>query len=254
MKKKRLSLRILAATAAALLVALVLWVGNAFVGNPIGAHIADRAIAEYIDSNYAFLDLEVDGAKYNFKFGSYTAIARSRTNQDIRFMVYSRGGKVEHDDYAGYVQSGFNTLSRLGEEYAAHARALLEASLDIEIQKVQMDYNTERVQNLGDLVRPGMAFSKDLPIPVQMSVHTPIGNPTPAHLGQLFTQIHTVMQQNGCAIGEYSLFYDGSSLLVMVDGVTPTDIESGNLENLLEQASLQPDSGHILLTIRDKAM
>lgn len=250
--KKPLSLRILAGIGAAVLIALVLFVTNAFVGNPISAYRATRAIDTYVERNYSFLDLETQPARYNFKFGCYMATARSRTNPDIHFSIEARGGEVFYDGYAGYVLSGFNTLSRLGGEYAARAKALLQENLDYEIQKVQADYDAQHIENLDELIKPGMEFRKDLPIPVRMSVHTPIADPSPACLGQLFAEIHAAVQSGGYAVSEYSLYSENSSLLVMADGVTPADIESGNLERLLEQAARQPDSGHILLTIRDR--
>ena len=252
MKKKFLPLRILALIGAALFSAFVLWVGNSFVGNPISAHLADRAIAEYVSNNYTTLDLEIENAKYNFKFANYTAIARSRTNPDIRFMIYSRGGKVVHDDYTGYVLSGFNTLARLSEEYAARVKAMLEDNLDCKIQKVQMDYDTEQIQNLDELISPGMEFQKDLPIPVRLTVHTPIKQASYPQLSQLFSQIHHVMKRNSCTISEYSLFSEDDSLMVMANGVTPADIEGGSLENLLVHAQTYPDRSHILLSIRHK--
>lgn len=48
---KKLSLKILAGVVAAALIGAILFVANAFIGNPITASFADKAIKQYVVSS-----------------------------------------------------------------------------------------------------------------------------------------------------------------------------------------------------------
>lgn len=54
-------------------------------------------------------------ARYNFKFGEYTAQVQSPDSEDTHFAVYRRGGRVKYDDYGTYVTDRWNTRQRLEE-------------------------------------------------------------------------------------------------------------------------------------------
>ena len=67
---KRTILKVFAALIAFVLIGGLIFFTNAFVGNPISAMIANRAIEKYVGKYYPYLDLEVEKAIYNFKTGS----------------------------------------------------------------------------------------------------------------------------------------------------------------------------------------
>ncbi|NLK91331.1 MAG: hypothetical protein GX274_07105, partial [Clostridiales bacterium] len=80
--KKNKVLKIFAAILAVVLISGILLITNAFVGNPISAKIAQRAVKNYVREKYSFLDLELEKPVYNFKDGSYVTWAKSKTSID----------------------------------------------------------------------------------------------------------------------------------------------------------------------------
>ncbi len=64
---KKLTLKMLAGAVAVVLIVGMLFVTNAFVGNPISAMMANKAIKQYVNQNYSYLDLEIEKVSYNFK-------------------------------------------------------------------------------------------------------------------------------------------------------------------------------------------
>lgn len=116
MKKK--ALKILAATLAFLLIGLILFVTNSFVGNPISKLLVKNSVQKYITENYSDLDLEINKVSYNFKDGRYFAYAKSKTSIDTHFAIYCNGyGKVLYDNYESNALGKFNTWIRINDEY-----------------------------------------------------------------------------------------------------------------------------------------
>ena len=108
--KRNIIIRIVSGILALTLIAGLLFVAGAFIGNPISLLIANRAAKDYVQENYAFLDLELEKAKYDFKTSNYWIRAISKTSKDTKFSIYYSNGKIIRDDYKSNVLSGFNTL------------------------------------------------------------------------------------------------------------------------------------------------
>ncbi|OZV10256.1 hypothetical protein CIW83_21315 [Tissierella sp. P1] len=115
-------LKILAGLIAIILIGGILFITNAFVGNPISARIADETIKQYIKDNYSYLDLELEKPIYNFKDGSYVMNVRSKSSIDTKFGIHYRNGSISYDSYEMRVLGMFNTLDRLSDEYSAVAK------------------------------------------------------------------------------------------------------------------------------------
>lgn len=114
MKKKRIIAGILAFT----LIGFILFIANAFIGNPISKMLANRAAEKYVEQNYGDLDLELEKATYNFKDGNYTVYAESKKSIDTHFYLnFSGTGQFMYDDYETSVLSKFNTWERIDKEY-----------------------------------------------------------------------------------------------------------------------------------------
>ena len=103
-------LKIFAAAVAIALICGILIVTNAFVGNPISAKMAERAIKNYVNEKYSLLDLELEKPVYNFKDVSYMVRAESKTSTDTKFSISYRNGEVYYDSYEFDVLDMHNTL------------------------------------------------------------------------------------------------------------------------------------------------
>lgn len=100
---------------------------NAFFGNPVSAHLAERSARAYLAEQYGHLDVEIERFGYSFKTADYYAHVSSPTSMDTHFSVYMRmNGEVRYDTYDS-VTSGWNTWRRLESEYRARTNALFDA-------------------------------------------------------------------------------------------------------------------------------
>lgn len=231
-------LKILAGLVALALIGLMLFVTNSFIGNPISAMAANRVIKQYVDRNYAYMDLEVDKATYNLKYGGYMARAKSKTSIDTKFAIYYRDGEVERDDYESYVLGKFNTLERLSEEYSAVAKYILAKNLGYENNTTLVMYDKEAYEKVDEKIELDMKFDKTLPIQSQVTIRIDLEDTSLKGIAQILTDAHKVFLDNDCHFNKYGLFSDKDEegLLIMVTGVTPSDIESGELLIRLENA------------------
>lgn len=150
MKKNRM-LKILGGILAVVLISGVLFITNIFVGNPISAKIAERAIRNYVNEKYSFLDLELERPVYNPKDGYYTIWAKSKTSIDTKFSINYRDGKVYYDSYEFDVLHMYNTLRRLEDEYTYIARQILEDELNYKDNSARVMYDKDDYENAGHI-------------------------------------------------------------------------------------------------------
>lgn len=250
---KRLILKVFAGMLALALICTMLFVMNAFIGNPISAMMADSSIKQYANQNYSFLDLEIEKASYNFKYGSYMAMAKSKTSIDTRFAIYYRDGKVQRDDYESYVLGMFNTLQRLSDEYSAVARRLIAAELGYENNTTMVMYDKGQYEKPDDVLELDMKFDKALPINAEVTIRLDLTDSSIPGISKVLTDVHKAFVDNGCNFSKYSLYAENGGMLVMVNGVTPADIESGELLNLLEKAKNSDNVNGISIYIKGES-
>lgn len=232
--KYKFLLKILAGTAAIALICGILFITNAFVGNPVSAMLANKAIEKYVDENYASLDLEIEKARYNFKDASYAAMAISKRSIDTRFAVYYRDGKVQRDDYETYVLGRFNTMQRLSEEYSAIARDIVAKELGYKNNATMVMYDKD--ESTWDILELDMKFDKALSLDAEVTIRLDLENNSLEAIANVLTDAHKAFEDNGCNFKKYGLYAENDGMLVMVNGVTPSDIESNELVNRLEKA------------------
>ncbi|MBD8068768.1 hypothetical protein [Bacillus sp. PS06] len=238
MKKKRRPLKILAGTIAILLIAGLLFITNAFVGNPVSAALANKAIKQYVEMNYSHLDLDIPKSSYNFKDGTYSSRVKSKSSMDTKFSIYYRSGKVQWDDYDGYVLNKFNTLERLSSEYSVIAKNIIATELGFENNRTMVIYDHEDNLNVLEL---DMKFDKALPIASEVVLRLDLKEPSLEMVEKILIDAHQAFLTNDCHFNQYSLYTDDDELSVMVNGVTPSHIESGELLTLLEKARNSDD-------------
>ncbi|MBR5265269.1 MAG: hypothetical protein IKV63_01495, partial [Clostridia bacterium] len=132
MKKK--ILKIIAFIVALALIIGVLVISNAMNGNPVSKFMAKRASAKYVDEvikpafpDYA--DSIVQGDTfYSFKDGYYHTRYTSTISQDFYFNTMWNHGTIH--DTTDNITIGWNTLSRLNDEFDDTIKAILEGETD----------------------------------------------------------------------------------------------------------------------------
>lgn len=249
MKNKK-GIKIAAGIAAVLLIVVVLSIADAFVGNPITAKMADNAIGKYIKDKYPSLNLELEGAKYDFKNGSYYSIAKSRDNIDIHFSVYYRNGKVQRDDYETNVLGMYNTLQRLSDEYSVVARSLIADKLGYKSNTTMVSYDKSEFENKDKTLELGMKFDKSLPLDSEILIRLELPDYSTYSIAKVLTDAYKVFIDNGCIFNKYGLYAEKENMFVMVNNVTPDDIESGELVNLLEKVRNKDGAGKISFYVK----
>ena len=99
------------------LIAVLIWFGNAMMGNPVSHTLATKAAKAYLSDQFSDTDYEMERISYSFKDGRYHAFMVSPTSIDGNFSVcFSMLGEYCYDTYDS-VQNGWNTAQRLNSEY-----------------------------------------------------------------------------------------------------------------------------------------
>lgn len=139
MKKRT---KVIAGISAFILIGVILWIGNGFVGNPISKFLANRSAKIYIEETYPEIELERDKATYSFKTGGYHVFIKSPTSIDTHFSLdITPTGDIRWDSYESYVLGKFNTWSRINSDY----RKMVDSIFD------SADFPYKSDINFGDL-------------------------------------------------------------------------------------------------------
>ena len=243
--------KIVAAILALALIAGILFIANSFVGNPITSKMADKAIKEYVDKNYSSLNLNVEKAKYEFKDGSYFAMAKSKTSIDKKFPIYYRNGKVQRDEYEFYVLGMFNTMERFSAEYSAEAKKIIAEKLGYAANTTRVDFDKSEYDNIKDKLKLDMKFDKTLPLKAEVSIRLELKDNSPETMAKIFIDANEAFKDSGCNFTTYGLYSQKKNAYVMVDKVTVKDIEGGNLVTLLKEAEKNRSGAGISVLIKN---
>lgn len=118
--------KVLALSAALVLIGGLAWFANALNGNPISKMMAQSTAERYLAETYGGTDYYIDHISYSFKDGNYHAFVRSPSSMDTAFTLsLNMLGSLRGDTYDN-VLSGWNTALRLDEEYRALTDRVLE--------------------------------------------------------------------------------------------------------------------------------
>ena len=120
-------IKVLAVLMAVVLIGAILFIANAFVGNPISKMIVSANSKKYIEEQYPNMDYYITRVSYSFKTGGYYAYVKSKSSEDTNFSVsYSSLGKVGYDNYESRVADGFNTWDRINHQYGVETSVILD--------------------------------------------------------------------------------------------------------------------------------
>lgn len=120
----------------------ILWIANAFLGNPVSLLLARRGAENHIRAVYSDLELEIEDVRYSSKDGKYHAFIISDESRDTHFTLYYNGlGHLVLDTYEDYVKNGWNTVRRLESAYQQLTDPMLkELPYDVTIGFCQLNY------------------------------------------------------------------------------------------------------------------
>ncbi len=229
--------KILAGILAIILICVILFITNAFVGNPISAKLAENAVKNYVNEKYPHLDLKLEKPVYNFKDGNYIVWAKSKTSIDTRFNINYRNGEVYYDNYEFYVLDMHNTLDRLADEYTFVVRKILERELGYKDNATRVMYDKGKYENAKDILKLDMEFDRTLPLNPEVNISIKdIKDISLENMSKILTDAHKVFVENECYFKKYGLDIGDSEIVIMVSGIIPEDIEGGQLLDLLQQA------------------
>lgn len=107
------AIKIAAAIVAVLLIVLVLFIYNAFCGNPFSAMYAKHQITQYINRTYPDSGYQISFAEYSFKDGKYSCEIIDPDSPDGNFTATYMGQGAVDDSYDLSVTQKENILYRL---------------------------------------------------------------------------------------------------------------------------------------------
>lgn len=252
MNRKKSALKIAALITAICLIGLILMITNSFLGNPISSAFAKKAIEKYAEQKYSSLNLEIEKVHYNFKESNYMAVAKSRTSIDTHFYIYYRSGKIQRDDYESYVLGKFNTLTRLEDEYTKLVIPILSKVPGLEANKAMVQFDKWEYEKASEYIKLDMKFDKTLPLQMKVTIRADLEDTSLGYIAWILINSHKALVDNDCIFTSYDIFSEYKGELVMVSDVTPADIESGELEKLLQDAQNYDDKSDKTIGKDDK--
>ena len=121
------TVKIIAIIVSVLLIAGLLFIVNAFVGNPVSKMIVTNNAKEYVETNYKETDYYVNRVGYDFKTSRYYVNIKSPSSADTYFSVsFDMLGNLGRDSFPTRVADGFNTWNRINSEYRAVTDEIIE--------------------------------------------------------------------------------------------------------------------------------
>ncbi len=133
-------LKISAIILAVVLLLGMLYIANGFLGNPISYLLVSVNAGNYLEEHYGDTDYEIDNVSYSWKTGGYYAQAVSPSSVDGNFSIsYDLLGRFRTDTYEHYVTGGFNTWSRINDDYRALAEPIFgKLAYEVDISYVEL--------------------------------------------------------------------------------------------------------------------
>lgn len=196
--------KIAAAILGFLLVTVLLFLVNSFVGNPISIMLAKNSAAKYISEKYSELDLEIDHAAFNFKFGEYFVFVQSQTSQDTKFSIYTDSyGNIKQDDYESCVIDKFNTFTRLDYELRETAEEIIGKKLDYDIEYVALRFTNDSDGSLLTLDMELDIHNPPYPLEVDMVVFS--DDVSYEQIAEVAKATQAILLKEKIPVSEYSI-------------------------------------------------
>lgn len=228
--------RILAVLTACVLIILILSITNSFVGNPVSKYLADKSAAKYIKEKYSDLNLEADKAGYNFKEKKYIVRVKSKNSIDTHFAIYCKStGKVLRDDYEMDVLEGFNTWTRVTDQYHKYVEKLLREKLKYQYDMIIGDVNDKSEPRL-EIDKNYDMHDKDLKGSVTVYIYS--DNRTWDNVAKVTKEIDKVFSDDNINVDKYTVVLENKDKKGDSMGIYDFDkklLESDNLPAVMKK-------------------
>lgn len=182
-----------------ILVVPILFLYNAFNGNPLSKYASKLALKQHLEETYPEEEFTIDGGTYDFKFSEYVFHVK-RDHQDYTFNVAGFFQPTVTTD--GFYQSQLDEslMERLGEEAGKELREVLK-----DIQEIMyIDVYVEVITGTYD---ESVTWRKDLPLEKPMDIFIILDgrNMKKEHLLQVMKQMQTVLNTEGYQYGTVTI-------------------------------------------------
>jgi len=202
-KKRPLHLRMAAGILAMLLISIIAFLTNLFIGNPISAFFAGQKMKKYVVEKYPDMDLGFTKTQYNFKFTAYTLRAINPDSPDTHFMViYESDGSI-YDNYEDYVLSGFNTLDRLGEEMTLEIEPLLKDLFGSELVGRCFADCFGKNKDLTKAPPLDTPFNRNMVLNASIFLDFAVEEPSLEYIATQLIRADELLTKEGFSVGEY---------------------------------------------------
>lgn len=188
-----------------LLIGIILFVTNSFVGNPISKALANKSVKQYVEENYNQLNLQVDKPIYNFKFGNYTSKVKSKDSGDTYFSIYcGLDGKVVMDNYKENVLSGWNTFLRMDEEFRKFVEPLIQSKLPYDFDMVIA--GLDKPEEEPGMLSLDMEFDiYNLPLEAYITIYIYTEDMSWDKVAKTTLELEELIEKNNLNVGKYTV-------------------------------------------------
>lgn len=199
----RKSVKIMAGIAGFILVLGVLFFTNAFVGNPISKMLAKKAGEEYIEKNYASLDLKKKEVFYSFKDGKYHLFVQSQKSIDTNFTILIDSfGNVQRDTYDSIE---FNTWRRLDKEIREKLSPILIEKLEYDLGHARVGFGKGGSERKEELEIDMKLDINNPPLPLEATVEIFTEDLSYKRIGKIAEDIKEIMDKENIPIESFSV-------------------------------------------------
>jgi hypothetical protein len=155
---------------------------------------------------------------------------------DTHFYIYYRDGKIIRDEYETNVLGKYNTLERWAEECSQLVVPILAQVPGLENNRSRVEIDKSEYEKPNKIIRLDMNFDKGIPINMKLHIRADLTGNSLKNIAEIFEKSHQVLLNNGYVFSAYNIFSENQEVLIMVNDVKPSDIDSGELEKLLLDA------------------
>ncbi len=241
-KSKKSLKKILAAALGITLIVSLLATLNSLVGNPLSKHLAKNAVEDYIEIEYAELDLEVDSVYYSFKFGDYGAICKSPTSVDTLFSVYTDSfGNIVRDEYEYEVANNFSTYRRLDSELREIGEEILRKELNYELDNAIFSLVHLNEEEMQKLEKDAPLEIYNPPYKIVASVSVIDADVSYEKMAEILLAVVDVCKAEGVKISEYSVRIEYDTLVSVEDGAEARELKNLSCYNIPSEILLSED-------------
>lgn len=175
----------------------------AFYGNPISAVIATVKIKAYMKDTYPDMDLEINKARYNFKFEEYVSHVKSRSSQDTYFNVCWTKRKI-YDSYENDVVKLYNTYDRLNREFSEKVEEIIQKDFPYETSILYAIFGKEE-QDFEELYLDMPLDIKNPPMPANLVIYIMSDEVSYEFLSARLLELNQLMNKYEIPIDTYSV-------------------------------------------------